>query len=316
MIAIPTMSFSPEKLEKRRGGLGASDAGPVCGLSPWKGALDVYLEKTDQIGPTDPTEDTERGILLEPSLRTWFAHRHPDLQVTEARTKQHPEIPYIYASADGLVSQYESLLAVLELKAPARTAHHWGKEGTDQIPDYYVAQVTQQMACEGVAKAYVGALLWGSFRVYEVAFHADLWKSIAELEADFWHNNVLKRRPPSFAKSKRAMEWILKRYPEANKEIIVSTNTAEDAAEQLRDTQEHLAAVKERESELKAILAQEIGDGYGVQTSAGKVLYYNKKGRSRTEWMDLVYELGGTDEDIARHTTIDEPSRVLRPYWK
>mgnify|MGYP003353102479 CR=1 FL=1 len=36
---------TPEQLEKRRLGIGGSDVAAICGLNPYKTALDVYFEK-------------------------------------------------------------------------------------------------------------------------------------------------------------------------------------------------------------------------------------------------------------------------------
>ena len=47
----------------------------------------------------------------------------------------------------------------------------------------------------------------------------------------------------------------------------------------------------------------------------GKVLHYNTSAKVRTDWESLADELGATDEQIERHTTIGKPGRMLRGYW-
>lgn len=310
-----TDTFTKEQLDKRKQGIGASEAAAICGLSPWQGPLDVYLVKTGQMTIED-NENMRRGRVLEPALREWWAQLHPEVEVKRASTAKHPGHDFIYATPDGIVSVGGWPTAVLELKSPARTTNHWGTPGTDQIPSYYIPQVMQQMACTGLQLAEVGGFIWGELKLYQVEFDAELWESIAELEYDFWHNHVLKRIPPDYEGSQLAIEWLQKRHPEAvSKEILVASSAADEAAAKLCQVQADIKHLKAEETAIKAQLIEEIGDAYGVETSVGKVLHYNVAGRKKLDIDRLVHDLGGTQADIDKHTTRGAPSRVLRGYW-
>jgi len=308
-------TLTKEQLEERKNGIGASEAAPIAGLSPFQGPLDVYLLKTGQMTIED-NEHMERGRMLESALRDWYAAKRPDYQVRAAPTVKHPDHDFIFATPDGIVADDGFDVATLELKSPQGTFDHWGEEGTDQIPEYYVPQVTQQMACKGLPRAEVGALVRGIFRIYVVEFHADLWMDLSELEHEFWHNHVLKRVPPSYEGSQMAIEWLRKRHPEANKEIITSSIEVEDAAIVLRDVQAQLKELEQKQKELKAVIMEHIGDNYGVETNLGKILHYNVKGRESTKWRDLVHKLGGTESDIDEFTSRGKGSRTFRAFWK
>lgn len=57
----------------RTKGIGGTDIGAIIGVNPWKGPMDVYLEK---IGITEPQEDNEAmwwGREMEPTLAKRYA---------------------------------------------------------------------------------------------------------------------------------------------------------------------------------------------------------------------------------------------------
>ena len=51
--------------------IGASDAPIICGLSPWKSAIQLWMEKTGKITQPDSSGNfaIQRGIRLEPVVR-------------------------------------------------------------------------------------------------------------------------------------------------------------------------------------------------------------------------------------------------------
>ena len=56
-------------------GLGGSDAAAVCGLSPWMSPVELWKIKTGQKKAKDISSDevVERGVRMEPALRTLYA---------------------------------------------------------------------------------------------------------------------------------------------------------------------------------------------------------------------------------------------------
>ena len=64
-------------------GLGGSDAAAVCGLSPWMSPVELWKIKTGQKKAKDISSDevVERGVRMEPALRTLYAAMNPTVQV-------------------------------------------------------------------------------------------------------------------------------------------------------------------------------------------------------------------------------------------
>ena len=68
------MTLTPEQLEMRRAGITSTDISAICGLSSYKSAMEVYLEK---VGKPIPREDTE-AMYWGRSLETPIALRYQE----------------------------------------------------------------------------------------------------------------------------------------------------------------------------------------------------------------------------------------------
>jgi len=63
------MGLNKEQLEARRKGLGGTDLAVVSGTSTWKSPLQLYYEKTGEVGDMTEEKETMRmGNVLEASL--------------------------------------------------------------------------------------------------------------------------------------------------------------------------------------------------------------------------------------------------------
>lgn len=182
-------------LERRSKGIGASDCAAVCGMSPWKTALEIYLEKTKQTEPGPMTKPMEWGLRLEPILAEAYEQETGRTLIAPEPINEHPELPWMLATLDRLTSDEKRNV---ELKtANAFSAGEWGEPGTDEIPEPYLLQVAHQMAVTGLDISDVAVLIGGSdFRVYTVHRKQSLIDTILEIEADFWAM-VQRREPPT-----------------------------------------------------------------------------------------------------------------------
>lgn len=61
-----TKGLSREQwLAMRKGGIGGSDAGAVCGLNPYRSPFSVYMDKTSDAAPEEDNERMRQGRDLE-----------------------------------------------------------------------------------------------------------------------------------------------------------------------------------------------------------------------------------------------------------
>ena len=144
-----------EWLQERKNGLGASDAGTIIGVNPWKSNVQLWAEKTGQREPEDISDKpyVQYGKAAEEHIRALFELDHPELAVSYKspykiiRNEAHP---WIFCTPDGeLVEKETGLVGGLEIKTTEiMNARQW-REWDKRIPDQYYAQVCHQMLAAG-----------------------------------------------------------------------------------------------------------------------------------------------------------------------
>lgn len=190
-------------------GIGGSDIGAIVGLSPYKSAVDVWLEK---VGRREAT--AQQGIHLrfghhlEPFVASEYERVTGHATVVLPQTLHHKGHPHLFAHIDRLVSKggrevtnadgSVSTDTLLECKtASAFTSDQWGPEWSDQVPPAYIAQCAWYMAITGCNEAHLAVLLGNSdFRVYKLLRDIELEEALIESANNFWQLNVLAEVPP------------------------------------------------------------------------------------------------------------------------
>ncbi len=129
---------SEEWLNFRKSKIGASDAPIIMGVSPWKTAHELWMEKMSCENTVISNSSMERGIELEPIARDLFENL---LSVkVEPRVKIHPKYEWMIASLDGIDDDQKIMV---EIKCPNKRDHKLAEEG--KIPDKYYPQLQHQL---------------------------------------------------------------------------------------------------------------------------------------------------------------------------
>lgn len=220
------MAMSPEQFHQARlQGIGGSDAAAVCGLSPWKSAFDVWLEKTGQVEPPDLSEDpaVRAGIALEDVVAQYFAEdygRFHGLSPMKLRrrhqTLRHPRYPWMIAHLDREIVGWSSLL---ECKTASTffNKDEWGPTGTDLVPQHYYIQVAHYLAVTGKKEGFLAVLFGGrEFRWYLIRRDEEIINALVSRERDFWECVEAKREPAIDFTHPRALETLKRLYPGTN----------------------------------------------------------------------------------------------------
>lgn len=241
------MSALPAKFhDDRATGIGGSDAAAVLGLSQYKTALDVYLEKTGQAAPFEDTAATKWGRLLEPAVRQEYAERTGRVVTQPKEMLRCTKYPFMIAHPDGVVLDP---LRGYEGKT-ARTDHGWGEPGTDQVPEAYLIQVQHYMVVMEIEVFDVVPLIGGSdFRMYEVPANRELQELIIDAEHDLWQRVQRADPPEPNWNHEHTARAIRKLYPGTNGSTI--------------DASEHQVAIRAvmEDAAARATLAAKAADG-------------------------------------------------------
>ncbi len=192
--------------------LGGSDIAAILGISPWKTAVDLWMDKIQprRAGPEANLQAKRRGHRLEPYIVDMIREEH-GLEIV-ARNERYIDatVPYFAAEIDA-----ETADENLEIKTvhPFKSKE-WGELDTDQLPLHYVAQAQWGLGIRGRERCRVFALIGDDLRSYMVERDDVTIEAMREQASLFWTKYVLgKVRPPlDFADSK-TLESLRRLYP-------------------------------------------------------------------------------------------------------
>jgi putative phage-type endonuclease len=189
-------------LANRGAKLGSSDCPAILGVSPYRTAADVYVEKVYALEgrtpykiaePFDFSDPLQRGHLYEPVIARAYELITGETLVSPP-AKCHWDHDFIAATADRMTMDGRKLVELK--KVHWRNADEWGEPGTEEIPDGYLAQVQEQMAVYGVDQCDVVALIGDDdLRIYPITRNKTLCEMILDSMCDFW-GRVQRREPP------------------------------------------------------------------------------------------------------------------------
>jgi len=189
------MSTRLDWLKERQTVIGGSDAPVLLGFGfDGQTAADLWRQKTAPMIENRPTGALRLGIELEPLVGQLYEEQMGvPVDPCGLVVVRHPLRPWQgctpdFRRADGMYMQ---------AKTVGFFSDEWGPSGSDEIPDGYRLQVTQEMACTGTDMIDLAALcrMSGELRVYRLTFDQVLWEWLTEIEARFWEC-VERRQPP------------------------------------------------------------------------------------------------------------------------
>lgn len=296
----------------RRTGVGGSEIGAVAGLSPYATALDVWRAKVEGL-EIEETPAMRRGRLLEPAVAEWYAEE-TGAELLPGETLRHPSREIVIATPDRIAVLGREQ-RVLEVKTTNfRMLSEWGEPDTDEIPQTYLCQVQWQLAVTGLARADVAALIGGDeFRVYHVAFDAELFGMLADTAERFWRDHVTTRRPPPLDGSDSCAEWIRARFPRDGGNELAATPDAECWADTLFDVRRRTAILEAEEQEAVNHLKALMGDASVLRGNGWRVTWKTAKESVKTDWEAVARALDAPPELVARFTTTKPGSRRFLP---
>lgn len=236
-------------LAARTHGIGGSDVGAICGVSPFTSARQIYLKKTGQY--EDSTKDSaasrERmhfGHMLEPIVADEYARRalvDTNYRLVEIdATFAHKDHPWALANIDRLIvevipqedgTEVLNPIGILECKTTSEYMNEEWESG--EILMSYIYQLNWYLWILGLEKGAFACLVGGNkFYHYEVYRNDELLNDVIIPAAkEFWFNNVLALKEPEMQKGDT--EFANTMYSEVvkNSEIVFEDDSTNELAE-------------------------------------------------------------------------------------
>lgn len=265
------MAIDAAQRRERQRYLGSSDMAAIVGKHPWRGPVDVWLEKSGQLEPE--REDDSRsvramGAFLEPAVLSW----------AEAELGVRLSRDLMYVSADGVRCANVDGLA-LDLAEPllveaktsgllgdARFADQFGDADTDALPEHILIQIHHQL---GVLsdQADLPAFDWAvvpvllarrGFVLYRVRRDQDLIDALRHRAREFWERYVLAGvAPPDAPPPQLEVLKRIRRTPEKTVPVPSALAIAYLVRREVR------LAAENDEAEAQRALIAALGDAEG-----------------------------------------------------
>jgi len=253
------MLTDKQKLERKKG-IGGSDVASILGISPWKTSLQLWIEKTSELSIKDE-EDNEAmywGNVMEPILRAEYERRTGNKVLSSDEIVAHPVHKFMIAHVDGVVLDNKDGVKLLEIKTASQfKSKDWGKEETDQLPDYYLTQIHHYMCVYDARECDVAVLIGGNqFKIYTVIKDREMDKLLIEHETKFW-NCVETNTPPSL---QNTSDWhLLHAKNLVDMELEITTEYLE-YVNKLADIQQQIKILETDAEKLKINIMEFMGN--------------------------------------------------------
>jgi putative phage-type endonuclease len=277
--------LTPEQIELRSHGVGASEVAAVCNVDPYRNALDVFLEKTKQVEPFAGNEPTEWGNRLEGVIADAYAERMGVQVERDCGTIVATSADWRMCTPDGLVTGANRGVEVKNRNY--FNWKEWGEPGTDEVPIEVVAQVQTSMDIVGLPLWDVAVLLGGNrLGIYHLEYDAEVAADLRQKVDDFWHNNVLAKVTPSLDGSESAARYLNNKWKLYGEDLKVPTEEIVALALELKDLRVRLKEGGLREDEIKNLIRDFIGDDTGLQMpgDGGKITWKRPKASEIINW--------------------------------
>lgn len=242
---LTSQEHQEEWLRIRKSYLTGTDAGAVCGMNPYKSAMQVYMDKT---GPEIAITDNE-AMRLGRDLEDYVAGRFTEAAGKKVRKSNamyvSDEHPFMMANVDRLVVGER---AGLECKtASPYTADRW-KDGN--IPEWYYLQCQHYMKVLEMDRWYLAVLIFGKgFQYTCLERDEELLNDLVSIEKNFWENHVQAKVLPPPDGSENADRLIQKYFH--RKEGAVTRLRGMD--EQITRRNELAGLIRKMQAEQKTI---------------------------------------------------------------
>lgn len=239
--------------------LGGSDLGAILGLSKYRTAVDVWLEKTGKYLSHQDSLPLRFGKFAEAFVAQEYANLTSHHLVQHEDAVTHPQHNYLQGHIDRFIRPSDEPLfdaqgkclaqGLLECKTANPFAkQEWGDAGSDQVPLPYLIQCAWYLLLTQVPHCDV-AVLFGNaeLRVYQIPRDPELEILLLDHAVRFWEDHVLKDIPPAAQNEADYQHVFAKGSPRT---IEASPEIAKLTQELLR-VQEHIEQQEQQVSQMK-----------------------------------------------------------------
>ena len=321
--------------------LGGSDIAAILGLSPYRTAVDVWLEKTGKKVNTADSLPLRFGSFAEEFVAKEYALQTQSVLLNYPHAITHPDYEYLGGHIDRFVIQtnLEDLPALTSSEQIASNAieivrskdklelignqkidrllecktanpfrqQEWGDTGTDQVPLPYLCQCLWYMAITQIAQIDLAVLFGNSdFRIYQIHRDFQIEQTLLDKAVHFWEQHILLDIPP-LAQCEADYQALFRKEDSA-KSIEAPQNIV-DEIQKIGQIQERIEKAEDELSHIKQQIMAAMQDAQ-ILTYAGKTIATWKAPKASTRLDAKAIELAHP-ELVSQFMVSSQSSRRL-----
>lgn len=306
-MAVQKIKYSDHDnwLDKRRQGIGGSEAGVIMGVSKWSTPYLLYKDKIGEGIEKEETINMVVGTASEESVAQWFCKKEGKRVQKRHYIMRNPQYPWALGNIDRKIVGEN---AILECKTTVSLPTIRDFKHGD-FPDTWYCQVQHYMAVGGYDKAYIACfiLLGGKYEMKEVPRDDDFIKVMMEKEEEFW-NRVTRLNPPPVEGHEDEYKLINSMYPVSDK-VPAYLETAAADLESYDDLGEQIKVLKKMQDACKERICMQMGMSDTGYIGKDKVCTW--KEQSRKSFMFDEFRKDFPNFDISAYTKVSN-SRVFK----
>lgn len=269
VVVVSTVSQQDDEkewLKVRTKGIGGSDIGAICGVSPFSSARQIYFNKTgqfqDAMKPSAASQERMHfGHLLEPIVADEFARRTGKKLLSVDATFAHKDFPWMRANVDRFIVDDEGKpYGILECKTTSEYNNDEWESG--EILLSYIYQLNWYMHILDISYGAFACLVGGNkFYHYEVFRNDELINNtLLPAAKEFWFNNVLALKEPELQATDTEYANTTYAEVEKNSEITLTGETENDLARVVFECKSRIKELEKTMEEAQNRLKERLQD--------------------------------------------------------
>ena len=323
-----------EWLEARSKGIGGSDAGTILGVNPYKGRLELWLEKTGRKGDSfTGNEATRLGQAFERPIAEVYAQSiaSQGLAVVSwpvilegAYTWQLANVDFFICRVTesnpdslelGKVNDWDhkipplNIERILEVKTTGLSGRGNSRAWENgQVPSGYYAQGCHYASITGIRDVTFVCLIGGQGIVTrDVTYIEAEIDALVAAEVEFWHQIHSDIEPQATENDLDALKTL---YPESTDEVVEADEIVLGLYKEYKAKKAVADETDEELKRLRAQIEQVIGSAQAVAYE-GEILYTYKSNKASETFDSKAFKEAHPDL-AAQFTKTKAGARVLR----
>lgn len=260
-----------EWLAARKAGIGGSDAASILGLSTWKSAFTLWMEKTGRAEDQPDNERLRQGRDLEEYVAQRFCEATGKKVRRVNAMLKNPDYPYSFADVDRAIVGENALLE-------AKTANSLTlkKYRSGEYPTQYYVQCMHYMAVTGAERVYLAVLVLGQdFLIFTIERDEQEIAALMEAEKSFWETYVKAEVAPPPDGTSATADSISDMYPDSNGEEI-DLFGRDAMIDQYFEISAQIKELQKKQDEIKQTLQLDLGESEIGMAERYKVSWKNQ----------------------------------------